>query len=617
MSWHLNGRDITATVTGTEGILGTRPDEWDRKKTNIPAEVLLHPDWPPEGPLGRKWLSAIKANQPDEIARKTRWMQTGWVPVQDGDPVFLIGDQIVGDARSSANVLPGIGPREIDVIEKYGVGEDLSGSFADDENFRAGVRETFRAIMDVYIHSNAWTDLATSTVVLAGALRPVVPLRPKATIFIWGPKGKGKSYTAECMMRFWARRRGDWHEELPGSAKDTPAAMENAVASTPIWVVDDLAPSALRRQAEQEDAKLADLTRAIFNNATKRRMKTDMTSRKTFKPTAQLILTAENELTTPSAKERLIPLYLGQGKLHPDRSKTDALNAIAAEKGIPARFTSQLIKYVQYAATTHPGGWAAYVSAMEAARTQLKHQISELMKDMGAGSGSLERTSTLAADVMITFFILENLARELDMDDDFIEQFGLDAPMNRAVVELVTEAHSENQQNLPGISFLRALAALLSSGNAHVISGDDPSRAPIEGTDQSESLTNHRLGWIIGGADGSLRPKGETIGTVVTINNQKVVLFHKVVAFKAAQKEFPRLVNYGQGESAAAAGIWDEGLAADVSRPFNAKTKAPLPFYSYERKNKGVKVTGIPIVLSRLLEDGQAPANNPKEELEN
>jgi hypothetical protein len=611
VSWHLNGRDFTATVTGPEAILGYRPEEWDRKKASVPRELLLHPEWPPAGAEGKSWLSAIKANKPEEVAFKTRWMQMGWVPVQDGDPVFLIGDQIVGDVEANTNVLPGISSREIDVIQKYGVGENISGDF-DDEAFREEARNNFHTIMDTYIHSKAWTDLSTATVVLAGALRPVIPIRPKATIYVWGPKGKGKSWTAECMMRFWSRHRGDWHEELPGSAKDTAAAMENAVARTPIWVIDDLAPSAVRRQAEQEDAKLADITRAIFNNATKLRMNADMTVKKSNKPMTQLIMTAENELSTPSAKERLIPLYVGKGKLNPEKDPTDALNAIAAEKGTPARFTSQLIKYVRYAAATHPGGWAAYVTSMEAARARLKEQISSLMKEMGAASGSLERTSTLAADVMLTFYLLENLARELDMGSEFAKQFRVNAEMCMSVIQLVTNAHAENQQAAPGISLVKALAALLASGEAHVISGDDPSRPPIEGTEQSEAMVNSRLGWVVsGGGDGSLRPSGKNIGTVVTVMDKsreyhKVVLFSSDTAFSAAQKAYPSLIQFGQGPTAAWSSVWDENLQPPyITRIKNGRGTLLATW----RKDR---ITGVPIEVNRLLDGGLSLEDMPE-----
>ena len=610
VSWHLNGRDYKATVTGPETILSYRPEEWDRKKAVVPRELLLHPEWPPRGAKGESWLSAIKANKPEEVSFKTRWMQMGWVPVQDGDPVFLIGDQIVGDVESNTNVLPGISAREIDVIQKYGVGENISGDF-DEEDFREEVRRNFHDIMDTYVHSQAWTDLSTATVVLAGALRPVIPIRPKATIYVWGPKGKGKSWTAECMMHFWARHRGDWHEELPGSAKDTAAAMENAVARTPIWVIDDLAPSAVRRQAEQEDAKLADITRAIFNNATKLRMNPDMTVKKSNKPMTQLIMTAENELSTPSAKERLIPLYVGKGKLNPDKAPTDALNDIARDKGTPARFTAQVIKYIRYAAATHPGGWAAYVTSMEAARSRLKEQISSLMKQMGAASGSLERTSTLAADVMLTFYLLENLARELDMGSEFAKQFRVNAAMSMSVIQLVTNAHAENQQAAPGISLVKALAALLASGAAHVISGDDPARPPIEGTEQNEAMVNSRLGWVVGGGDGSLRPAGTNIGTVVTVMDQnrepqKVVLFASETAFSAAQRAYPSLIQFGQGPTAAWSSVWDENLNPPyITRNKNGRGTLLAPW------RKG-KITGIPVAVTRLIDGGLSIEDLPE-----
>ncbi|GAB12327.1 hypothetical protein ARGLB_012_00210 [Arthrobacter globiformis NBRC 12137] len=612
ISWHLNGQDRSVIVSGPETMLSYKPEDWHRQKASLPRELLLHPEWPPRGDRGANWLKAVKRHRPDEASFKTRWMQMGWVPVEDGDPVFLVGDQIIGSEDSRGTAVPGITDREIESARKYGVGDNLAGDY-EDPAFREEVRNNFHAVMDTYIHAKAWTDLATATVVLAGALRPAIPIRPKATIYVWGPKGKGKSWTAECMMHFWARHRGDWHEELPGSAKDTAAAMENAVARTPIWVIDDLAPSALRRQAEQEDAKLADITRAIFNNASKLRMNADMTSKKANKPMTQLILTAENELSTPSAKERLIPLYLGQGKLNKDKGPTDALNDIARDHGTPARFTAQMIKYIRFAATRHPGGWAAFVSAMEGGRSQLKHQISSLMKENGATSGSLERTSTLAADVLLTFFILENLSRELDMGSEFAKQFRVNSPMSMSVIQLVTDAHTNNQEEAPGVSLLTALAALLSSGKAHVISGDDPSRAPIEGTEQSEAMTNHRLGWVAGGPDGSLRSAGESIGTVVTVKRQKVVLFDKVTAFDAAKKAYPSLVKHGQGPSAAWSGIWDEGLAADVKRPFKSTTGTPLNVYGYKTKT-GTRFEGIPVAVSRLLDRGPLPQELTQEE---
>ncbi|MGP7813715.1 hypothetical protein [Glutamicibacter soli] len=122
---------------------------------------------------------------------------------------------------------------------------------------------------------------------------------------------------AERTMAFWAKNSGDWIDMLPGSDKDTFAYLENAVARSPIWVVDDLAPSSNKRQVEMENQKLEDITRQIFNNTTKGRMNADTTSRKVNKPVAQLLIAAENELTVPSVREQLVPLCIGKGKLEP------------------------------------------------------------------------------------------------------------------------------------------------------------------------------------------------------------------------------------------------------------------------------------------------------------
>lgn len=237
----------------------------------------------------------------------------GWLPVENDLPLFLVGDQVIG-GDIGATTEAGVDREVLRIVDNYGVGTDrLDGSW-EDEEYRDQVEKDFRAVIDAYITSGAWTDQGTAVVVLAGGLRPTVPLRPRATLFFWGPKGTGKSYSAQACMYFWARRKSSWQDgTLPGSAKDTQAYTEYAIAHTPIWVIDDLAPSTVRRQAEAEDAKLTDIARASFNNATKGRMKSGMTTQKVFKPVAQLIMTGENELTTPSVKERLIPMYIGKG----------------------------------------------------------------------------------------------------------------------------------------------------------------------------------------------------------------------------------------------------------------------------------------------------------------
>lgn len=415
------------------------------------------------------------------------------------------------------------------------------------------------------------------------------------------------SWSAKAMMYFWAKGLSTWQDQLPGSAKDTVAYIETCVSRTPIWVVDDLAPSPIKRQAEAEDGKLADLTRSIFNNATKGRMNADMSARKVNKPIAQLIITAENELTTPSAKERLIPAYIGHGKLAASRVPTDAINDLAKERGVPARFTGHLIRFIRQTAISTPGGWATFFTRMEELRTGIQSSTEAIMKEMGTSTGSLERTSSLAADVLLTFEILRLFADELEMEDEFLDLFSLKDGLGRDIISLVSSAHAENAKSSPGTSLVRALSALLASGGAHVVNADDPSVAPIEGTDDSGAMANHRLGWSVGsGSDGKLKANGPSIGTVVTKNGEKIILFDVETAFSKAQTAYPTLIQHGQGTGSAWASIWDENLnPSSITRQVNSRgALVNTVRFSVGTGAGRMRPTGVPIPVDTILGGG-------------
>ncbi|MCC3292852.1 hypothetical protein [Arthrobacter sp. zg-Y1110] len=600
------GSEQKAIVTGPEHILSYMPADWHRQGAVIPWDLQRHPYWPPRAQKGEAWITAVKAHRSEETVLKTKWMQMGWVPVEGGDPVYLIGDQVIGDADLNGTAVCGVDDRKVPVAQHYGVGDLVDGDY-DDEAYREMVRRDFQAVVDAYVTNKAWTEDSTAALVLAVALRPTIPLRPRTSIYLWGPKGKGKSWTAQCMMYFWARTKSDWQDKLPGQAKDTAAAIENALAYTPIWVIDDMAPSSVKRQAEQEDAKLSDMTRAIFNNAGKGRMNADMTAKRTNKPMTQLIMTAENELTTPSAKERLIPVFIGPGKLNPSKAPTSHINKMARNDGVQARFTSHVLRYIRRSAIGTLGGWENYMTSLEEKRLQVQSTASTIMEKLGAASGSLERTTSLAADVLLTFEILKQLAQELDMGTDFIRLFSVNR-LGGEIIQLVNKAHTENQQAAPGISLVRALSALLASGAAHVISGDDPNRPPIEGTDRGESLANHGLGWMGGSSDGTPRPGGMSIGTVITANDsdgvpRKVILFDVHTAFSKAQAAYPVLIPYGQGTGSAWASVWDEELAPSYI-PRSRNSSGTL-LSTVRRPVGDRRISGVPIEVDVILQGGK------------
>ncbi|WP_324642416.1 hypothetical protein [Pseudarthrobacter sp. LT1] len=372
------------------------------------------------------------------------------------------------------------------------------------------------------------------------------------------------------------------------------------VEDSAVVVIDDLAPSTVKRQAEAEDAKLTDITRAMFNNATKGRMNPGMTSQKVFKPVAQLIITAENELTTPSVKERLIPIYIGKGKLHPEREKTDRIVRMASQDGTQARFTSHVIRYIRHVASTYRGGWAGYMQHLEQVRDNVKFSVTDIMSELGASTGSLERTSTLASDVLLSLSVLQEMAIDLGMEQEFVDQFDVDGLCD-SVIRLITDAHAENQQSAPGASLIRALSQLLAAGHAHVVAGDESIRPPLTG-EKNEVFLNGRLGWKASGSDGSLRPMGPTIGNLVTAKDGGVILFEVQAAFAEAAKAFPSLVLPGQKDTSAWRSVWDEGLA---STRYKRQVKKNGRVLNTVRPGNGAgRPSGVPVDVMTILNGG-------------
>jgi hypothetical protein len=603
LSWlrNDNGESESGWIEGPHMLLTYPPQDWERKGALFSHNVIEHPSWPPRNRAGDKWLAAVKSHRAEDVVRTTTWMRMGWVPQPAGDPVFLVGNQAIG-AATALSAVSGVDEVVINSAMKYGVGETISEGDFNDPAYRDLVRSDLKIVLDAYICNDAFTDRYTAALVLGGALRPVVPLRPKSTVFFYGPPGGGKSYAAGRMMAFWERFPGAWSDVLPGSAKDTLTYNEHCVAHTPIWAIDDLAPSVSKSQSTAESAKLEDLVRNIFNNAAKGRMNADMTARKLNKPMAILVIAAENELTTPSVKERLHPAYLGQGKLHPDRAMTDHLEDIANNDGIPARLTAHLIKFVRDSAANMDGGWAAYMKQLRERETSLQEKVTNMMRDMGATSGSLTRVSGLAADIAITLDLLRKLAHRVDSPRD-IKRLLTDHELIKDLVSGVLSAHLSNKQSTPGRSLIRALSNVMKSGQAHVLNASLTNLPPIIHELNDTSLANMSLGWVNNtGSEGGLKPSGLCIGQVVhTTKFGPVIQFFPDVAFDLAQAAYPVLVPHGQHASSSWSAVWEEGLTPKGVKRRDNGHDTPTPINTWRSQG----VTGVPISVNDFLMAGE------------
>lgn len=156
--WQTGGVEHTALVTGPVAMLSYLPADWVWQKASIPSDLLRHPEWPPRNAKGEQWLAALKANRVGETRNRTSWEQMGWVPAEGGDPVFLIGDQVIGEVAEDTTVC-GLDERDVPTLPLFGVGDMLEGDFEDPE-YRDVVRKDFRKVVDAYITSGAWTDPA-------------------------------------------------------------------------------------------------------------------------------------------------------------------------------------------------------------------------------------------------------------------------------------------------------------------------------------------------------------------------------------------------------------------------------------------------------------------------
>lgn len=554
--WKNKHGDIeVANVTGPAIILGYPPKDWDRKGAHIPSNLLRHPEWPPE--KGAEWLRAVKSNDPESTEQVVRWRAMGWVPTSAGEPAYICGNTVVTSA--GVTDLPGI----VGVTEEVLSGASSFGVAKTDEDvdWKEQAADDLRAVFDTYIKSKVWTDPRISSTILGIALRPALPVRPRVVAYFVGARRSGKSYSAGQMMQFWQPTPGTWGgDHLPGSAKDTIASMEHSVAHSNIWISDDLAPSVDRNQAAREEDNMGSLIRAIHNNASKRRMNADGTSRTLHNPRAVLVVTAENEQSVSSVSDRVITVHFGDGVLGTQQA-TDDLVEMGMYGSEPARLAQAFIRWHLEKATEF-GGWANLHEYVLEERVNCGLLATEIIKaaseDSKKKAGDPTRHASLASDAMITLVMLGEFARDIGADKDIIE--ALELPnMPTHIAEQVANAYDDQSGTSPGYRILQAVSNLLSSGKGHIGNLSDPNSPPVPDGDHAEFL-NLRMGWTRE-ANG-WRRQGPQLGWSVLAPDRvtEVVILDQDVAFNEAQRAFPNLIPHGQKSNTAWQNAWEENL---------------------------------------------------------
>lgn len=592
----VTGLPDSALVRGPSVVLGYQPKDWDRKGAMIPPKVSAHPEWPPAN--GEKWLKAIKQHRLDEVQHTTRWEAMGWVPVEHGMPVFIAGDCAVTETGLvSQHPAIGVTDRMLHQAQSFGVIAP-----AQEDNWQDQAREDLQDVVSAYIDGGAWTSPSVAATVLAMALRPAVPLRPRTAAYFTGQRRGGKTWTAKQIMAFWQARPGEVANML-GNASDTIANVEFSVAHTPIWVSDDLAPSADRNQANREEASTGQLIRSVWNGSGKGRQNADGTARRRHDPQAVLIVTAENEPSVSSVGDRIVTLRFGEGSLGPSDATEDLVQLMEHSEMLP-RLTYAFLRWNLQRAAEHTNGWNGWVKDVTDIRDQAER---DTVVELG-NAGDARRHAEIASELSITHLLLMKMAEDLGLPTEFAARFNY-KELTGGVINQVAAGYVEQKDTTPGQRAIQAIAQLLSSGLAHVVNIEDPNSPPVSGVKEA-ALINRQLGWVHSG--GQDRPSGPGIGWyTIDRAGERALMLNHVAAFNEAQKRYPELIPFGQKARAAWDSAWQENLtvpeftADGEPRGWKRRTNGHSTLPTVRTKVGGTSVEGVPVPLTTLLNIGE------------
>lgn len=597
-------------VVGPATMLALPPSEWPKHASTLPNEVLNHPDWPPR--KGQDWMSAVKANQRDAVEQVIAWNTMGWVPVHEGHPAFIIGNQVLGKTeKDELRTKTGVTENSLPGMSGFGLVDDFRTMSPED--YKAQVRSDIKRTLKVFIDNGFWTNQSTGVCVLAAMMRPTIPLRPGITLYFVGPRRAGKSHSAGFVLSGWESRYGTWNgSNLNGQASDTAASVEHAVAHSPIWIVDDLAPQPDRRKAEEQESAIAQIIRGVHNGSARRRMdgKT-MTQREVANPIALLVLTAENPPNVASIQERIISIRVPRGAFDDTegRWRERELDDAIAE-GIPSRLNAAMVRlWMQDDAGmgTTWGERQRHLNAMFAAERDVA--LEELSAGYGIEHGEAARHAAQIASLGLSLQVLYDLAlwAGLDASDPALQRFGSgkDSYMN-ALYEMAAASIKKARQGSPGRALTEAIARLLASGKAHLRNPTTAGAPPFVNRESDDTGAtrlggmNEALGWEF--SRDTWTPKGTPIGYYgVNAEGEQVCLIDTQTGFQEAKRSFPALIPHGQTAPSSWDSVWQEGLAIPAAKPRPGSAAARVSI-SEGPEASSERLSGVPLKLSSLLD---------------
>lgn len=582
-------------VRGPANLLSIPPKDW-HKHASIPPRVQRIPAWPPQ--KGAEWLQAIKANRQEETNMRMAWDVMGWVPVENGHPAFIVGNDTLvvpnADAKAVERGVNDPGSSKFGVIDVFPECKTL-------DEYKEQVRADIRAVVAAFLDSDVWLNKSMSAAVVASMLRPTLPLLPHAVNYLYGPPRSGKTWTAGAIMSGWNKIPGTWSpDQLPGQATDTKPAIERDLSRHPIWVADDLPPSVDKRKAENDEAKIGEVIRAVHNGSGRRKMNGEG-GVATATPRALFIITAENEPTVPSVRDRVLLLNTPPKETFGSTDQMNKLMDLAQKDGAPARLTAHMVRY--WLNATSSDSWASRVSQL---RETYEGEVLEacfehLQERHNIARGEATRHGKMASDLALSFLVLGELAlwAGIPLDDPIVKKcsFG-EGTWVEDVFELAAQGITRQRDAAPGATLVECVAGVLRLGKGHLLNPADPGQPPFQG--DNAAMMNRFVGWAPDPSGQGTRPMGDMLGYVMTdaVTNEQFAIFTPDEAFSAAQRQYPNKILYGQNAKVAWDSVWAEGLTFTA----RARRDGRNPQFRIGAKSS---IRAVPVRLDALVKSAE------------
>lgn len=593
----------TGFIRGPHEIAAIPVDRWATAPgVLIDHRITTSPNWPPKP---AEWTSAMKKHRRSEIVQRNVWQHMGYVPTNSPDdlPVFISGlkvitlDGVQGEDCTLAT--PGVTSDVRANAEDYGANDplDVRGRPLSGDAYKAAIRSDIETLMRVFTNGG-WSDPRIPAVVICSALRPAVPIRPGLNVFIYGPSNTGKTWTADRILGFWSNRPGVLQ---PGTARDTYVATETALSQTMIHVSDDLAPSADRSTADRSEGTLGELMRNVQNGTYKSRGTSNLKLAPTYPSRGVYIITGENPLSGESQMNRAVVMSVQRGFLASDQSLTDEITELSRSSYVPNRVATAVVRNclreANEIATTrlnvveYESAWHQYVDEWMTTREDEYKYVAANLRRRGQGT---DRLSAIVRELLMGQIGLLRLADYVECDDETI---GKIEAMRDQVLRFAEENFRDRSANTLGERLIKALAATLSAGKAHVI-GRDGSAPLVMATGTpyigEESWWNNRLGWRFDAERGYTIPGGSMqVGEAFIMNGRLIVMFDLTNAFNAAAAHMPDVLQPGTKQESAWTALRTEGLSVK-----ELNTQRSGNSVRFQRDGKSYR--GVPVDLEVL-----------------